>query len=66
MPQAVQKGTVACLQGIKVSVLGVDNIGKGIGYWNSLRGFWMTYFSKAGAEVVGYSVLRNPGSLERR
>ena len=59
-----QKGMIACLQTIRVSVLGVDNTGKGIGYWNDLHVFWTVYFRKSGANIEGYSVLRdNPFRL---
>lgn len=53
-----QKGMVACLQTIRVAVVGADNAGKDIAYWNNLRGFWMGYFKKSGAEIEAYSVLR--------
>lgn len=59
-----QKGMIACLQTTKVSVLGVDNTGKNIAYWNRLREFWMIYFRVAGAEVTDYSVLRSLSFLQ--
>jgi hypothetical protein len=52
-------GLVANLNGVEVYVLGVDAAGKSVGYWNSLRDFWLTYFGKAGAKVRVYSMLRD-------
>lgn len=52
-------GLVADLNGIEVYVLGVDAAGKSVGYWNSLRDFWLAYFGKAGAKVRLYSMLRD-------
>jgi len=52
-------GLVADLNGIEVYVLGVDAAGKSVGYWNSLRDFWLAYFGKAGAKVRAYSMLRD-------
>jgi len=37
----------------------VDASGKSVGYWNSLRDFWLSYFGKAGAKVRAYSMLRD-------
>src|ERR1700674_2351935 len=52
-------GLVADLNGIEVYVLGVDAAGKSVGYWTSLRDFWLAYFGKAGAKVRLYSMLRD-------
>ncbi len=56
---------VADLKGIDVYVLGVDAAGKSVGYWNSLRDFWLAYFDKAGANVRAYSMLRDLPNLQR-
>lgn len=50
---------VASLKGVEVYALGVDASGKSVGYWNSLRDFWLSYFGKAGAKVRAYSMLRD-------
>ncbi len=50
---------VASLTGVEVYVLGVDAAGKSVGYWNTLRDFWLAYFGKAGAKVRAYSMLRD-------
>jgi hypothetical protein len=47
------------LKNVEVQVLGVDNSAKQPVYWEGLREFWVTYFKKAGADVTGYSVLRD-------
>lgn len=52
-------GLIPNLNGIEVYALGVDAAGKSVGYWNSLRDFWLTYFGKAGAKVRAYSMLRD-------
>lgn len=52
-------GLIADLKGVEVYVLGVDAAGKSVGYWNSLRDFWLAYFEKAGAKVRAYSMLRD-------
>ena len=52
-------GLLADLNGIDVYVLGVDAAGKSVGYWNSLRDFWLAYFGKAGARLRAYSMLRD-------
>jgi hypothetical protein len=52
-------GLIPDLNGIDVYVLGVDAAGKSVGYWNSLRDFWLAYFGKAGAKVRAYSMLRD-------
>ncbi len=52
-------GLTADLKGVEVYALGVDAAGKSVGYWNSLRDFWLAYFKKAGAKVRAYSILRD-------
>jgi hypothetical protein len=52
-------GLIPDLNGVEVYALGVDAAGKSVGYWNSLRDFWLTYFGKAGAKVRAYSMLRD-------
>jgi hypothetical protein len=59
-----KKGLIARLGKVEVYVLGVDNAGKPIAYWNLLQEYWIGYFTKAGAHVQSYSVLRELGALE--
>ena len=58
------KGLVARMENVEVYVLGADNAGNPIGYWNRLRGYWIEYFKKAGANVESYSVLRELRAIE--
>lgn len=51
---------IANLQGVEVSVLGVDGAGKPTDYWLSLRELWAEYFKRAGAVLELFSVLREP------
>jgi hypothetical protein len=51
---------IANLQGVEVSVLGVDSAGKPTDYWLSLRNFWTEYFKRAEAVLGMFSVLREP------
>jgi hypothetical protein len=60
-----KKGLVARLANVDVYVLGVDNSGKPIAYWDRLREFWFEYFTKAGANVRSYSPLREIPGRER-
>ncbi|MGO9642360.1 MAG: hypothetical protein ACLP1Y_13775 [Candidatus Acidiferrales bacterium] len=53
-----KKLLIAHLVTVEVYVLGVDNAGKPLAYWNRLREYWIEYFKKAGAHVESYSVLR--------
>jgi hypothetical protein len=53
-----KKGLIARLGNVEVYVLGVDNAGKPIAYWDRLREYWLAYFKKAGARVESYSVSR--------
>ena len=39
-------GLTADLKGVEVYVLGVDAAGKSVGYWNSLRDFWLRISKK--------------------
>ena len=48
----------ADLRNVEVYALGVDAAGESITHWKSLRSFWMEYFSRAGAYLWSYSVLR--------
>jgi hypothetical protein len=59
-----KKGLMARLDNIEVQVLGVDNAGRSIAYWDRVREYWLEYFSKAGAHVENYSVLREFQMLE--
>jgi hypothetical protein len=54
---------LADLRGVHVYALGVDAAGKQIAYWQALRQFWTEYFRATGADLRGFSVLRNPASL---
>ncbi len=56
---------LANLNGIEVSILGVDGAGKSIAYWNSLRDFWVGYFARSGAVLKNYSMLRDSIDLAR-
>jgi hypothetical protein len=57
-------GSIAHLWNVDVYVLGADNAGRPIAYWNRLRKYWFVYFTKAGAHVNNYSVLREFRALE--
>jgi len=59
-----KKRLIARLENVEVYVLGVDNEGKSLAYWNRLQKYWMEYFKKAGAHVQSYSVLREFRNLE--
>ncbi len=59
LPSVEKRGLLARLQGVEVYALGVDGAGKSFAYWNSLRGFWESYFHKAGANLKKYSALRD-------
>jgi hypothetical protein len=52
------------LHGVDVYAEGVDAAGETVGYWQSLRDFWMAYFTRAGASVKGYSALRGVPEFE--
>jgi hypothetical protein len=54
---------IANLQGIEVYALGVDADGKSVAYWTSLRDFWAAYFTRAGASLKTYSILRDVPQL---
>jgi hypothetical protein len=55
---------IARLESVEVHILGADNAGKPIVYWNRLREYWFSYFVKAGAHVQSYAVLRELRELE--
>ncbi len=59
LDRVVRANLMADLKGIDVYVLGVDAAGTSVGYWTSLRDFWLAYFEKAGAKVRTYSMLRD-------
>jgi len=61
-----RKIPVADLQGIQVYILGVDDAGRSTEYWQQLRDSWTTYFKDSGADLRGYSVLREMIRIERR
>jgi hypothetical protein len=56
--QARSNLQIAQLRGVSVYVVGADNAGKQIDYWQTLKEFWTEYFKRAGANLRGYSVLR--------
>jgi hypothetical protein len=60
-----KRGVCAHLQGVEVYALGVDGVGKSFAYWNSLHGFWEAYFQTAGANLKGYSALRDSSDLDK-
>jgi hypothetical protein len=49
---------IADLRAVDVYVYGVHAAGKDIPYWQSLRAFWEEYFSKAGATLKCFSMMR--------
>jgi len=59
-----RKGLIARLGNVGVHVLGVDNAGKPIIYWNRLREYWLSYFVEVGAHVQSYAVLREIPRME--
>ncbi len=58
LSNAQRKNLLANLTGVKIRVLGADNAGKSMAYWQGLRDFWGRYFARAGASIENYSVLR--------
>jgi hypothetical protein len=56
--EARSKLPVAELRGVSVYVVGADNARKSIAYWQALKEFWTEYFRRTGANLRGYSVLR--------
>ena len=56
--QARSNLQIAQLRGVSVYVVGADNAGKQIDYWQTLKEFWTEYFKRAGANLRGYSVMR--------
>jgi hypothetical protein len=65
LKQAENNRLIADLKGVEVYVLGVDGAQKEIGYWRSLREFWVVYFKKSGADLRSYSMLREIPDLVR-
>ena len=55
---------LADLLGVSVFVQGVDAAGKRVVQWEGLKQFWIAYFSKAGADLLSYSILCDPPQLE--
>jgi hypothetical protein len=56
-------GMLPDLRAADVYALGVDAAGKSVDYWQSLSAFWRTYFARAGAHLLRYSVLRDGPQL---
>ena len=54
---------LADLHGVEVYALGVDAAGKEVAQWDHVRQFWVTYFTKAGAILRSYSIMREPPKL---
>lgn len=50
------------LSDVHIRVLGVDDAGKSLSYWQSLREFWSEYFHTCGATLESYTVLRDPST----
>ena len=48
----------ADLHNVEIHIRGVDGSGKPIGYWWSLREFWLEFFRRSDALLADYSVLR--------
>jgi len=61
MEAVVQQGSMVRLSGVDVHVLGVG--GKNPRRWQALRGFWVGYFAKAGANLRTYSMMREVPKL---
>jgi hypothetical protein len=55
---AERRRLIPDLKGVDAWVMGADDAGKSVAYWTSLRDFWGAYFTKAGANLRGYSTLR--------
>jgi len=53
-----RSGAFPELRDVQIYALGVDDAGKSMDYWQSLRSFWEQYSHNAGAGLRGYSVLR--------
>jgi len=53
------KGLIADLAGVRVDILGVDNVGKDLESWHALHTFWQQYFENARARLDQYSILAN-------
>jgi hypothetical protein len=56
---------VANLTGVSVYVLGADADGKSVAQWQALHQFWEVYFERAGARLLGYSLICGAPDLKR-
>jgi hypothetical protein len=65
LQQIANRKLLADLHGVDISILGADGTGKSVDYWQSLREFWTAYFSRAGADLKTYSILRDLLELGR-
>lgn len=63
MAKAEKQRLLPDLHAVEVYVLGVDEAGKGMAYWQTLRDFWTAYFKRTGATLKSYSALRNRPDL---
>jgi hypothetical protein len=54
---------LADLKGVDVYALGVDGAKEEVAQWESLRQYWVAYFQKVGADLKGYSIIRDPPEL---
>jgi hypothetical protein len=57
MKMLAQRAGIADLTGVTVYVLGANGGGKNIRDWQTIKGFWIAYFGRAGARCAGYSTL---------
>jgi hypothetical protein len=55
LEQAKANGLLVPMRGYKVHICGASMRGLSPQAWNTVRTFWNTYFSEAGANVMGYS-----------
>lgn len=63
LQRIAQLQPVADLRDVTVYALGVDAVGISVASWDRLRKFWEEYFRASGAELVRFSVTRDPPNL---
>jgi hypothetical protein len=66
LARAEKHKLIADLRGVEIYALGVDDAGRSVAYWQSLRSFWSAYFRRAGSKLEMFTVLRDPPDFERR
>jgi len=59
-----RQGLLPDLRDVTVEVFGADAAGEQVAQWKSQKRFWTAYFTKAGARVLGYSMLCEPSRLD--